>query len=100
MAWGGDARPGAVKPADSTRTAPAPRRSSSRSNTAAAKGLRKMLPLHSTSTNAGGRLVDEALLLLGRPDRRLGHGQTEDLQRPAGHLAAAALERLEQLGGV
>src|SRR6266550_3672291 len=55
MAWGGERRPCAAKPADSTRTLPAPRRLSSRCNTAAANGLRKMLPLHSTSTHTGGR---------------------------------------------
>ena len=49
---------------------------------------------------AGGGLVDEALLLLGRPDRRLGHDRLEDVEGPAGHLGAAPLERLEQLGGV
>jgi hypothetical protein len=49
---------------------------------------------------AGGGLVDEALLLLGRPDRRLRHDRLEDVEGPPGHLGAAAFECLEQFGGI
>src|SRR5437588_244418 len=51
----GVGRPGPAKPAESTRTRPRPRSSSARRRTAAAKGLRKMVPLQITSTEAGAR---------------------------------------------